>query len=564
MNQPVLTIEPEDYRQMTGLKLVLLALLGACVWLNSLMGVFALEDQRLIVNNPDVRSLGLSRQAWLSGQRLATWTFALNHAVSQDRPWSYHLVNVALHVLAGLALFGLACRTLLRQADRPRWQEMAPWLAFLIALLWLAHPLQTQAVTYVANRATLLGGLFSLVALFCVVRGVDGSLSLVWYGLAVLCCALSMGSAPFTVVLPVVVLLYDRAYLASSFAEIWQRRWGLYAGLAACWALLALPFLGDSTTAASGPSALDYVLSQPAVLLHYLRLAVWPIGLCFDYADWAPAQATGDYLVPGLVVVVLLATAAYAYWRWPRVGFLALSALLFLLPASALPQADLVGEQRLYLSLAGLSGLLVVGGVALALRLEERAPLAPLVVLVVGGVLAALLGLGTFLRNTDYYTAVDLWQDTVSKRPGNVRARQNLALALFQAGKYAGSATEYRTILDTSSAPADARLPARRNLGLAVGMSGDVGAGMRILEDAWETNAERAAALNTLGALLLGKEDNAAAERCLREAVRLQPDKAAYHFNLAVVLKKAGKHPEAEKAKQAWQKLDPDFLKRQQ
>ena len=567
MQPAIPAIEPEDYRQQVVMKWLLLTVLGVAVFLNSLMGAFVFDDQRLVIDNPDIRSLGLSSKAWSSPHRTTLWTLAVNRAVGQDKPWGYHLVNVVLHALSGLVLFGLLCRTLLRQSDRPRLQELAPWIAFSVALLWMIHPLQTQSVTYVSSRSDLVAGLCFLLTLYGTLRGAEEQSSVGWYGLAILACALGMGEAPYMAVAPVVVLLYDRIYPAESFAESLKRRRGLYAGLAACWLLLALPLLGDAGVASRDP--LTYLLTQFGVILHYLRLTLWPHDLCFDYSDWPETRKSGDALVPGVVVFGLLASAAFVSVWWPKIGFPAVWFFLTLLPSSIVPQPEFVREQRMYLPLVGLSALVVLAAVTLTRPLDGRVAVPEAVGLLVALPVAAILGFVTFQRNEKYYNAVDLWQDTVAKRPANVLARQqlgkarlSLAGALFNAGKFDQAATEYRAILDSDGVPEEMREAAHRNLGLALGMSGDLDAAVSTLESNWGTDSERGAALNLLGLkLLLDKKDHSSAERCFRDAIRLQPDIAAYHSNLAEALKLGGKVKEAEAEKQSVLNIDPDFFK---
>lgn len=569
MNSAVPAIEPEDYRQQVAMKWILLTVLGIAVFLNSVYGVFVLDDQRLVLDNPDIGSLAMSGQAWLSPHRTALWTLAVNHAVSPDKPLAYHLVNVILHALSGLVLFGLTCRTLLRQSDRTRLQELAPWIAFVIALLWMIHPLQTQSVTYISSRSELVAGLCFLLTLYGTLRGAERPeepAAGAWYGLAIMACALGMGEAPYTALAPLLVLLYDRVYLAGSFREALRQRQLLYAGLAACWVLLALPLLGGAGVPTRDPQT--YVSNQPSALLYYLHRIVWPRNLCFDYSDWPkPAGgglrplAEGTVLGPGLIVLGLLAAAVFTLVRWPRIGFPAVWFFLTLLPASVVPQPELVSESRMYLPLAGVSALVVLGGVALTRLLAGRVAIPEAVGLLVAVPVLAILGYLTFQRNTDYESAVGLWKDTVAKRPENTRAMFNLAGALFQAGEYEEAAYQYDRVFDAPGVSKEMQAAAQRNRAFPLGLSGEVGLAVGLIESAWQPEAEVPGALNTLGLLLLNKNDNAGAERCFREAVRLEPEKAAYHFNLAVALKQEGKNEESEAEKQAGLKIDPSFLK---
>ena len=129
--QASFTIEPEDYWQVVRPKLLLLAFIGFAVFFDGLLGVFALKDETGITQNPDLH--GLSWRALLSSERTVYLTLALNYAISGVNPWSYHAVNIAIHILAALTLFGIACRTLFRTFTDPHalearrgWRSSSP------------------------------------------------------------------------------------------------------------------------------------------------------------------------------------------------------------------------------------------------------------------------------------------------------------------------------------------------------------------------------------------------------------------------------------------------------
>ena len=207
---------------------VLLPLAALAAWSNSFHGAFVLDDIPTIVSNPSIRRLGdlgaiLSPPKMglpVTGRPLVNLTLALNYAVSGTQVWSYHALNLLIHVLAGLTLFGIArrtlmfpsCRSLLAHStssgpracrgagdlscavgqgssptlwdvsgvkpDLPspvstRLQSDATSLALAMALLWTVHPLQTAAVTYVVQRAESLMGLLYLLTLYCFIRGTE-------------------------------------------------------------------------------------------------------------------------------------------------------------------------------------------------------------------------------------------------------------------------------------------------------------------------------------------------------------------------------------------------------
>ena len=150
-------------------------------------------------------------------------------------------MNLAIHLLAALALFGIVRRTLELPAVARRFGERgATPVAFCIALLWVVHPLLTEAVTYLSQRAESLMGLFFLLTLYCFLRAAVSQRPGAWRVGAVAACALGMGCKQVMAAAPLVALLYDRCFLAGSFREALRRRRGLYLALAATWLLLAV------------------------------------------------------------------------------------------------------------------------------------------------------------------------------------------------------------------------------------------------------------------------------------------------------------------------------------
>jgi tetratricopeptide (TPR) repeat protein len=462
-------------------------------------------------------------------------TFWANFAADGLSAGGCHAVNLLIHAGACLLLFGLARRTLESALPADRAGEAVP-LALVTALVWGVHPLNTESVTYVSQRAESLVGLFYLATLYAFAASLkaQGRAAAGWQALCVAACALGMASKPVMVTAPVAVLLFDRAFGARVFAKALRRRVGLYAGLAATWTVLAWLLSGRHESGTSAgllphlPSPWTYFLTQPRVVVRYLRLAVWPEGLCLDYA-WPPVADPREALWPGLAVTGLLALAVRSAWRGRASGAIALLSFLALAPSSSLiPIADCAFEHRTYVPLAGLVALAVVG-VDTWLRKHVGAR--------VRGALAAAvvctLGCATFARNAVYGSEVAMWGDVVAKRPANLRARNDLAVALSEAGLVDEAKREYQAVLD--------RIPpdVRKDLD-----SGRIVCGGLVPSDAWAYHYFRAH--ENLGLLLLRvcREPREAAEH-LEKALRVIPQDAAAQARLRLALasmESAGAH----------------------
>ncbi|MEN6459624.1 MAG: tetratricopeptide repeat protein [Thermoguttaceae bacterium] len=401
---------------------------------------FEFDDEGAILTNPTIRHVWTALVPPGDGsavQRrpIANLSLALNYAISGVDVWSYHVFNVAAHMAAALLLFGIARRT---------WPAGGARSAFAIAILWAVHPLLTDAVTYVSQRTEVLAGLFALLTIYCVIRG--------WNLMAVTACALAVGSKESALLVPVIVVFYDRAFLGKR----WSDRWKLYAGLAATWTIpiLMLPHGNEGTAVfGRGVESLEYLLVQCGVIVHYLRLSFWPAPLVCDYGF--PHSPSPMEVIPSLLIIIALLAGIVVAWRYqPWLGFLGIWFFAILAPSSSIiPVAQQVAaEKRMYLPLAAV----VVLAVVVARRMRCPGWLAvPAVVL-----LTAL----TFQRNLDYESPVTLWADTATKLPQNARACNNLGVALGREGHFEEAATFCRAAIRLDPNYADAY----NNLGIAL------------------------------------------------------------------------------------------------
>ncbi|MBI1914036.1 MAG: tetratricopeptide repeat protein [Planctomycetes bacterium] len=544
----------------------LIVLVGLLAYANSFDKAFVFDDSFWIQNNLDIASpFRYLRQA---PARWVVWlSLALNYWAGGLKVGGYHLVNWGIHVCAALALFGIVRRTLLLECWQGRFERSAPWLALAVALLWVAHPLNTQSVTYVVQRCESLMGLFYLLTLYCVVRGAGSPAGGWWYGLAVVCCALGMGCKEVMFSAPLVVLLYDRVFLASSFRELLRKRWGLHVGLAATWGLLAVEMMMPSTLPGAGNAGFDYqgipplqyAMTQAGVILYYVRLAAWPNSLCLDYQDWPVVTRLQDCLIPGLLVLFLLGGTAWALYRQPWLGFLGAWFFLILAPTSSImPIADVAFEHRMYLPLVALVVLAVLAGDWALRRFVPdgagRRGLAVGCVVLPVAVLATL----TLGRNDDYRSVVSIWTDAVAKRPSLGRGHGALATVHLKLGHFEEAVPHFEEAVRLL--PADGLFRTAQAVNWL--KTGQLDRAVAALERVTREGPGYASGHDALGlALLLQGKGNRAVE-CFRRAVEIAPRSAAFRYRLATALFRQGHRKEAETEYEEGLRLDPTFPER--
>jgi tetratricopeptide (TPR) repeat protein len=549
----------EQVRSPTRRPLVLAFLVVAAVvtaYHNSLRGPFIFDDDGIVEK---LRNHRLSAVSMMTGSTrpLVQLSFAANHALGGVDVRGYHLVNLAVHVLAALLLFEVARRTLAQHtADGAR----AAGLASAIALIWAVHPLQTESVTYVSQRAESLAGFCALATLYGVIRGASSMRSGCWYGGAAVACLLGMASKPVMVVTPLVVLLYDRVFLAGSWRGAWERRRALYLFLAATWGVLVVLLSGNHESAATAGfsmpdlSAAEYLRSQPGVMLYYLRLALWPFPLVLDYA-WPVAKDPAAIVIPALAIVAMLALVASTFRSRPALAFLGAAFFLLIAPSSSvIPIKDLAAEHRMYLPLAPLAALFVLGAEAAA-RASIAAAGSRLAYALMATA-ALVLGVLTIRRNAQYQSTMTMWSDVVRRRPESARGHNNLAYALFQARRITESATHAARAVELDPRYADAH----NNLGRALTEQGDYDNAAQHYGAALRLQPDYAAAHNNLGIALekLGKLDDAIGHYA--EALRIDPDYAEAYSNRGLALGKLRRFDEAIADFSRALRLRPDYV----
>ncbi len=222
---------------------------------NSLHGKFMFDDRVWIVENPSIKHLWPlgdvllpADAAPVGGRPIVSVSLAVNYALGRLDVRGYHAVNLAIHICAALVLFGVVRRTLTLPRLRDRFASAATLLAAIVALVWAVHPIQTEAVSYVIQRAESLVGLFYLLTLYCFIRGTTARspLTFLWYLACFVACLLGMATKEVMVSAPIVLLLYDRTFLAGTFRQSLAARWRLYLALAGTWLVLAWVLVATS------------------------------------------------------------------------------------------------------------------------------------------------------------------------------------------------------------------------------------------------------------------------------------------------------------------------------
>lgn len=534
------------------LVLAALAALAAAVYGGTLAYPFVFDDNHTVVDNPKIRDpANILRFFVMSDMLDARYlqigfyrpvlfaSYALNHLVSGLDPAPWRLTNIALHVAAAFLLF-LIMQSLLALRGADPW----PW-SFLAALVFAAHPVQTETVVYNAARSSLLMSVFALASALLLLRHLATG-SRAWLAGSLAAYALALftkeTALPFAGVLALLAFAGGRERGEQPAGRAWLAP-ALFGALAAGYAILRAVIIANAPQRyvfGAGTGTGDYLAhwaAELAVLPRYLRLVLAPGGLSVDHA--APAPGVGPALVLGLVIA---AAWVFLFARALRRDLL-LAALvawppLALLTEMVIPIEDKLVEYRLYLALAGVAALLVYAGAG---RLSRLAGGARAAALLAGALLVVGLGVAARARTAVWESDLALWGAAVRADPGVARPHANLGVALLRAGKPAEAAAQLREALRLRPDFPEAHA----GLGDALLEQGDLDAAAASYREALRLRPTLADAAFDLGRVALRRRDWAGAIEAFGAAARLDPRNPLAHHNLAYALTAAGRTDEA-------------------
>jgi len=441
-------------------------------------------------------------------------SYMLDYTLWELWPGGFHLTNIIIHAINGILVYRLFFRW---HRDR--------LFALTGASIFLLHPVQVETVAWISQRKSLLAMFFFLLAWewYCRYREADDGKGRMAYTLSVAAFILSLLAKSMTVVLPVVLLLYDHCFLDRPLRRALKDKipFIFAAGIVAALVMYTqLPEVGGGGRATyHGGSPWATFLTMLPVFCRYLGMLVWPANLSAEYAP--PIHQSLDAQVVG--AACLLAAVAYAgvrIYRFDRrLGFWVVFFWIGLLPVSQIvPMIFLMYDHYLYLPLMGVAALAGAGGVWLRERTggHGKSSLSALLLLPVLALSAV-----SFQRTEVWRDAVTLWSDAVAKEPASPSAWELYGEALY---KLSGDTDGARKAYEQGLAINPANTEILYGLGELYTEGGELDKGLTLLNKLLELKPDYAMGWATLGDNYLKRGNYAEAERAYQQALTIQPE----------------------------------------
>ncbi len=436
---------------MNTLRWLVLILLGLAIYAQTFGFGFVFDDNFYILDTSYIKSFDAISPIWaiLPKTRLVgIYSFAWNYNIGQLDPRGYHIFNFLVHLLAaGLvwALAALLFKIAGGKSNKPLLQE----LPFFIALLFLVHPCQTQAVSYISQRFESMAAVFYLGSIYFYLRGRTASLradKVFLFTCSVGFSLLGILTKETAVTIPLMILavefiLFNRVPVKSKKSSP-RQPYLLISILGVLFVLLLMKMVrtdffniyfhfsapseshqGDMITGGR------YVLTQMRVFLTFLRLLIFPINQNVDY-DYP--LSTGILAPPlTLVGLCLIGFIIFLIFRlrkeWPLIAF-GLAWILITFSINTAPRVNVIFEHKLYLISFG---FFLAAVCALSTVIKDRKILFGILI-----TLIAVLSLASYNRNQVWKSELTLWSDAARKSPHKARPYSSLGVAYGMQGDF--------------------------------------------------------------------------------------------------------------------------------
>ncbi|MBI5641948.1 MAG: tetratricopeptide repeat protein [Deltaproteobacteria bacterium] len=568
------SIEPVDIFEDYGFiaAVLLIPVISFVIYSNTFSSPFQFDDYLYVISYNKNHPLS---SFWPpTGSRYFTYlTFALNYSFGGLGTFGYHLVNVLIHSLNGIGVYLLVRETsktpLLEGSGIP-----AGSIALLSSVIFTAHPVQTEAITYVTQRFASLATLFYIFSLLAFIRwrrSAEGAPKrILFYAAALVLAVIAQKTKEITFTLPFMMLFFELVFFKGG--SIGKRVLRLVPFLLTL-LIIPLTMYGLDAFLWGGEGAIgdevrnlqlrdlhnisrhDYLITQFRVVVTYLRLLVLPVNQNLDY-DYPMFRTFFDPEVVASFVFLLLffSLGSYLIWRALKknggYGALAGFGIIWFfvtisIESSIIPIKDIIFEHRLYLPSPGMAiafssfALFLAGLFKARFGLKASSSAVTIALLLVT---AAPLGAASYVRNKVWVNEIRLFEDIVRKSPKKERVRYNLAWVYQVRGKKEKAIEQYKESIKLEPN----KDKSHYNAALIYQSMNDNVNAIAHFKEAVRISPKNAVAYYNMAASYVEMGDRPAAIECYKEAIRINPGYEDAQYNIGWMYKEAGDLKKAE------------------
>jgi len=441
--------------------------LGFLVYSNTFFSSFHFDDDLYIINDYAIRNIQNLFAIWkiCPCRFIAFLSLAINYHFNHLDVLGYHILNLLIHLGTACFVWWLVLMTFASPVMKDeKITKHANSISLFAALIFVSHPVQVEAVTYIWQRTASMAAFFYIASLSFYVKsrllknpplsykegpGELKTQQSFYYISSLIFAGLAMFTKENTITLPLMILLYEFSFLNIKKEINWNY---LFPFMMTIFIIPETMFLTGSTRfqeiqsivgGHEGITSFHYLLTQFRVMITYIRLLFLPIHLNLDY-DYPIYKSI--FRMPVLASFLSLATILYfakrMFSKYRLISFSIFWFFITLLPESSiLPQEDVIFEHRLYLPLVGFC-ILLVSSIYYLFERKTR------LVFVILSLMVLFNSFLTYQRNKTWKNEIFLWSDVLQKSPHKARAYNNLGWAYYNQGSFDQAMSNFNKALE--------------------------------------------------------------------------------------------------------------------
>jgi len=544
---------------------LIIIILGLIIYSNTFNVPFYFDDYDSIIENPLIKELNNFKSLpilySLNERYVSYLSIAINYNLGGLDVTGYHIVNIIIHLLNSILVMILTKITLNTPTLNNKYTSSEKRIfCFLVGLIFIAHPLQTQAVTYITQRMSSLSALFYLLSIIFYAKGRIITLqsesnlfkkflfSIPLFMLSTASIIFSIQSKQIAITIPLAIIIYEIIFIKD---EKNRTNWKLITSLIAIYGAvgffayieIGLPIEADEI------SRQDYFFTQINVLVDYIRFMAIPISQNIDHDYILYKSIINIRSIISLLIIISLMIVAIKYLsKIPLVSFSILWFFITLsVESSIIPIRDYFVEHRLYLPIFSLA--IVITTIVFSLKKISK------IKYVIIGLIVVIYTLLSYNRNELWNYPDKMWTDSISKSPQ--RSRPYLARGVYYMNNGLNDLAIKDFLISTSIKKDDYRTYS--NIGIAYQQKNDFRTAIEYHNKSLEINPQFATAYNNRGVcnLYLSQWDKAIKD--FKNALGIYSNYPDPYFNLGYAYYHKGEYKLANEYFLNALKINPDL-----